>query len=111
MKMNRTILRTILLCGGVLMPAAAQDSGKTSISAAIDVQPPQLLVRPGGANWLSYNGDYTGARYSSLDQISAKNVAHLRAQWVFHAPNSSNLEVTPVAFDGLMFLTSANDAY
>jgi alcohol dehydrogenase (cytochrome c) len=111
MKMSRTFLRTLPLCCGVLIPAAAQDTGKTSISAAIDVQPQQLAVRPVGANWLSYNGDYTGARYSGLDQISAKNVAHLRAQWVFHAPNSSNLEVTPVAVDGLMFVTSANDAY
>src|SRR2546430_17068413 len=29
----------------------------------------------------------------------------------FHAPNSNSLEVTPVVFDGLMFVTSANDAY
>jgi alcohol dehydrogenase (cytochrome c) len=111
MRVNRTILRTLLLCGGVLVPAAAQVSGKTSISATIDVQPQQLLVRPVGENWPSYNGDYSGARYSSLDQINAKNVAQLRAQWVFHAPNSSNLEVTPITVDGLMFVTSANDAY
>src|SRR5437867_1829745 len=35
----------------------------------------------------------------------------LRAQWVFHASNSNSLEVTPVVFDGLMFVTSANDAF
>ena len=62
MRVNRIILRTLPLWGGMLLPAAAQDSGKPSISAAIDVQPQQLLVRPVGANWLSYNGDYTGAR-------------------------------------------------
>jgi alcohol dehydrogenase (cytochrome c) len=111
MRVSRIILRTLPLWGGMLLPAAAQDSGKTSISAAIDVQPQQLLVRPVGTNWLGYNGDYTGARYSSLDQINVKNVAELRAQWVFHAANSNNLEVTPVTVDGLMFLTSANDAF
>ena len=111
MRVNRIILRTLPLWGGMLFPAVAQDSGKTSISAAIDVQPQQLLARPVGANWLSYNGDYTGARYSSLDQINVKNVAQLRAQWVFHAANSNNLEVTPVTVDGLMFVTSANDAF
>ncbi len=35
----------------------------------------------------------------------------LRAQWVFHSSNSSNLELTPLVSDGLMFITSANDAY
>lgn len=99
-----------LFCAGILAPATAQDSGKVSFSAKIDVRPEQLNAQPVGANWLSYHGDYTGRRFSSLDQISLKNVHQLRAQWVFHAP-SNNLEVTPVVVDGLMFVTSANDAY
>jgi alcohol dehydrogenase (cytochrome c) len=89
----------------------AQDSGTSSLSAEVDVRIEQLNLQPVGANWLSYNGDYTGRRFSSLDQITVKNVDQLRAQWVFHAPNSDNLEVTPVVVDGLMFVTSANDAY
>ena len=36
------------------------------------------------ADWPSYNGDYTGRRFSSLAQITPQNVAHLQAQWVFH---------------------------
>ena len=35
----------------------------------------------------------------------------LRAQWVFHSRNSSSLELTPLVVDGLMFVTSANDAF
>jgi alcohol dehydrogenase (cytochrome c) len=101
----------IWLLMGSLAPAAAQDTGKASISIAVDVQPQQLIERPSGKNWLSYNGDYTGRRYSDLDQINTSNVGKLRAQWVFHAPNSDSLEVTPVVVDGLMFVTSANDAY
>ena len=83
----------------------------TSVSTSIDVQPTRLLANPIGENWLSYNGDYTGRRYSILDGVSNSNVAQLRALWVFHAPNSSSLEVTPVVVDGIMFLTAANDAY
>src|SRR5215469_5095147 len=82
-----------------------------TVSATIDVQPSQLEATPVGENWLSYNGDYTGRRYSGLREINTSNVSRLRAQWVFHAPNSSHLEVTPVVVDGVMFLTSANDAY
>jgi alcohol dehydrogenase (cytochrome c) len=81
------------------------------VSAAIDVRPENLLAKPAAANWLSYNGDYTGARFSSLDQINKSNVSQLRVNWVFHSSNSSALEVTPVVYEGMMFVTSANDAY
>lgn len=90
---------------------AAQNGGNPSLSVTIDVAPDRLLAQPVGKNWLSYNGDYTGRRYSSLDQINTDNVGQLRARWVFHAPNSDSLEVTPVAVDGMMFVTSGNDAY
>jgi alcohol dehydrogenase (cytochrome c) len=89
----------------------AQESGQPSFSVNVDVSPAQLLAQPVGKNWLSYNGDYTGRRYSSLDQINTTNVNQLRAHWVIHAPNSDSLEVTPVVVDGMMFVTSANDAY
>ena len=81
-----------------------------SITASIDVSPSDL-TSPIGNNWLSYNGDYTGRRYSVLSQITPENVGSLRAQWVFHSPNSNLLEVTPSVANGLMFVTSANDAF
>jgi alcohol dehydrogenase (cytochrome c) len=89
----------------------AQSAQTASISTRIDVQPSQLLSAPVSANWLSYNGDYTGQRYSALREINVSNVSQLRAQWAFHVPNSNRLEVTPVVVDGIMFVTSANDAY
>src|SRR6266436_8281435 len=103
-----------MLCAGFLpfqMRAQAQDAGKSPVSTSVQVTQEALTARPVGPNWLSYNGDYTGRRFSSLDQITLKNVEQLRAQWVFHAHNSDSLEVTPVVFAGLMFVTSANDAY
>jgi alcohol dehydrogenase (cytochrome c) len=100
-------------CVSILLgaPLAAQAGKDNSISTKIDVQPSQLISAPVSANWLSYNGDYTGRRYSALREINPDNVAQLRTQWVFHAPNSDRLEVTPVVADGVMFVTSANDAY
>src|SRR5271166_2877002 len=92
-------------------PLSAQSTRMSSIATNIDVQPSELLSKPVADNWLSYNGDYTGRRFTSLREINADNVARLRAEWVFHAPNSDRLEVTPVVADGIMFVTSANDAF
>jgi alcohol dehydrogenase (cytochrome c) len=89
----------------------AQSTPMTSVTTDVNVQPSQLLAKPVSANWLSYNGDYTGRRYSALREIDVSNIAELRAQWVFHASNSNHLEATPVVVDGIMFVTSANDAF
>lgn len=99
------------LCIFALAPAGRQERIGVTISSAIDVQPADLLLQPPGANWISYNGDYTGRRYSSLGEISPENVSQLRAQWVFHIREANELEVTPVVVDGIMFVTSANDAF
>jgi alcohol dehydrogenase (cytochrome c) len=93
-----------MLC--VLMAfAAAAESGP----AKIDVRA-EDLIQPAGANWISYNGDYSGRRYSSLSEISAANLPQLQAQWVFHAANTNRLENTPVVVNGMMYVTAANDA-
>jgi alcohol dehydrogenase (cytochrome c) len=94
----------------VAVLAAGQDRN-SPVSALINVSPEDLHASLPAANWPSYNGDYTGRRYSSLAQITPANVKHLRAQWVFHSRNSENLEVTPVVVNGVMFVTSANDAF
>src|SRR5712664_2000093 len=91
--------------------AQTQDPGNSSVSTSIHVTSEALAAQPVGANWLSYNGDYTGRRFSSLEQITPRNVGQLRVQWVFHVSNSNSMEVTPVVFEGLMFATSANDAF
>src|SRR5216110_2121349 len=64
--------------------AQTQDAGNSSVSTSIHVTSEALAAQPVGANWLSYNGDYTGRRFSNLEQITPKNVEQLRAQWVFH---------------------------
>jgi len=71
------------------------------MAVGIDVTPEQLKAQPPGENWLSYNGDFSGRRYSGLSQITPENVSRLRAQWVFHSENSERLEVTPVVVDGV----------
>jgi alcohol dehydrogenase (cytochrome c) len=84
---------------------------QAAISAATTVSADDLLAQPVGADWTSYNGDYSGRRYSSLNEITPSNVAQLRAAWVFHPGNSQRLEVTPVVIRGVMYITSANDVF
>jgi alcohol dehydrogenase (cytochrome c) len=87
------------------------DDPPATISTAIDIHSDDLLAQPLAGNWLSYNGDYSGRRYTSLSEINKNNLAQLRAAWVFHAHNSNRLEVTPVVANGMMFVTAANDAF
>ena len=53
----------------------AQNSQTVSLSTRIDVQSAQLSSSPVSANWLSYNGDYTGRRYSALREIKGQRLA------------------------------------
>ncbi len=84
---------------------------KSPMPIDIQVTASDLLTQPVGANWTSYNGDYTGRRFSSLQEVNVSNVAQLRAAWVFHPGNSQRLEATPVVVRGMMYVTSANDVF
>ncbi len=83
----------------------------SSSSTSTGVSADDLLATPIGANWTSYNGDYTGRRYSALREINTTNVIQLRAAWVFQPGTSQNLEATPIVVRGVMFMTSANDVF
>jgi len=101
----------ILLSAFFLFAMRAQDKSGGPISARIDVRPEHLLAAPTAENWVSYNGDYTGRRFTALSEITPANVAQLRAQWVFHIRDSTGLENTPTVVNGVMFVSSGNDAY
>ena len=62
-------------------------------------------------DWTSYNGSYTGNRYSALEQINTANVKQLAPKWVFPIPGAPRLEATPVVVDGIMYVTASNEAY
>jgi len=62
-------------------------------------------------DWPSYDGDYSGNRYSSLAQVTTANVKHLAPAWIFPVPDAPRLEVTPVVVDGVMYITGPNQAF
>src|SRR4029453_7072011 len=59
-----------------------------------------------------YNGNLSGNRFTALDQINTGNVARLEPKWIFTVPGAPRtLEVTPVVVDGVMYVSSVNEAY
>jgi alcohol dehydrogenase (cytochrome c) len=92
---------------------AVDQSGPRSTAepVGIDVQQSDLNQKEIQENWVSYNGDYTGRRYSSLSEVTPANAGHLKKMWVFHTSNVGIMEVTPVVVAGVMFITRSNDAY
>jgi len=68
------------------------------------------LAAPPEGSWPHYNGVPGGNRYSPLRQINLTNVQRLRMEWMYPMPGSARLEVTPVVFDGVMFITGPNEA-
>ncbi len=62
-------------------------------------------------DWTSYNGGYSGSRYSPLTQITKGNVSSLAPKWMFSLRNTNNLQVTPIVSEGVMYVTAANECY
>jgi len=57
-------------------------------------------------NWLSYDRDNTGRRFSPLQQINIQNIKDLVVDWVFQFPAVPfRSEVTPLARDGVLYIT------
>ena len=56
-------------------------------------------------NWLTYSGNYSSHRFSSLKDITTENVARLKPIWVYQVRKSGLNETTPLVVDGVMYMT------
>ncbi len=65
---------------------------------------------PQPGDWLTYDGNYSANRYSPLKQITNSNVSSLKLKWVFPI-SYFGLEVTPLAADGVMYVTGPNQVF
>src|SRR5713226_8168317 len=57
-------------------------------------------------NWLTYSRDYTGQRYSPLDQIHTGNAGKLRMAWMRQVNELDTFETSPLVVDGTLFITA-----
>jgi alcohol dehydrogenase (cytochrome c) len=97
--------------GDTVAPMQTSNAQQASGVVAVDVQQSDLNQKEVRENWVSYNGDYRGRRYSFSKEVTPENVGQLVAKWRFRVPSGGVLEVTPVVVAGVMFVTRSNDAY
>ena len=85
------------------------------------------ISNPKPGDWLTYNGNLSGNRYSELTQINTTNVHQLTLKWIFSVPLWKNsfpntnyfvenmryfgLETTPIVADGIMYVTGPNATF
>jgi PQQ-dependent dehydrogenase (methanol/ethanol family) len=65
---------------------------------------------PQPGDWRTYNGSDSGNRYSPLKQITTANVSTLKLKWVFPI-QYFGLETTPLAADGVLYVTGPNQVF
>jgi alcohol dehydrogenase (cytochrome c) len=92
-------------------PTSQVSESRPGATGSGEVTQSELNQKVAGANWVSYNGDYSGRRYSALTEVTAENAGGLRVKWRFHAEGAGVMEGTPVVVDGVMFVTRSNDVW
>ena len=70
---------------------------------------PAQLNQPPTTNWPTYNGDYSGRRFSPLTKITTANVKSLSLGWMTRlsiTPMAGfQIKGTPLVVDGVMYVT------
>jgi alcohol dehydrogenase (cytochrome c) len=87
-----------LACGLVATQARGQVTFERLLNAGKEPQ-----------NWLTYSGDYSGRRFSALDQVNVTNAHSLVAKWVYQTGATGKLETTPLVVDGILYASAQDD--
>jgi alcohol dehydrogenase (cytochrome c) len=72
---------------------------------------PKTLGAPPTTSWPTFNGDYSGRRYSTLAQITPTNVKALSLAWLHNASGGGPIKSTPLLIDGVLYYTTPDHAY
>jgi alcohol dehydrogenase (cytochrome c) len=77
-----------------------------------------LAAQNGTSTWPTYNGDYSGRRYSTLAKINQSNINSLSLAWVHRANGSpggtgfgGRISATPVQVNGILYFTMPDHAW
>jgi alcohol dehydrogenase (cytochrome c) len=90
----------------------------TSLLAAQTLDP-QALLKPATDTWASYNGDYSGRRYSPLTEIDQSNIGRLSLAWFYRIAGigpqrgvgNPEIKSTPLMVNGILYLTIPDHAW
>ncbi len=77
---------------------------------------PSAIVHPSPDSWPTYNGDYSGRRFSPLTKINDHNVEHLSLAWMYELsgggdPPGGRISATPLVVNGVMYFTVPDKAW
>ncbi len=80
---------------------------------------PAKLLKPPTDSWPTYNGDYSGRRFSTLTKINAGNVGALSLAWVYRlnlgggpvVGSSATLKATPLQINGVLYFATPDHAW
>jgi alcohol dehydrogenase (cytochrome c) len=95
-KRRAAIFVAMALCAGAT--AQAQVTAERLLHASNEPQ-----------NWLMYNGDYAGRRYSMLEQVNLTNAGGLTPKWAYQTMAGGKFEATPLVVDGVLYATGQDD--
>jgi acido-empty-quinoprotein group A len=93
-----------------LLGAAGSLGAQDGRNVALD---PATIGKPAVTSWPTFNGDYSGQRYSTLTQIDADSVKRLAQAWVFKTGSVGAqrgapvpvVKCTPLLVDGVLYIT------
>ena len=100
----------------VILIAFAFVSAAVLVATAQTGLDPAKLLNPGTDSWPSYNGDYTGRRYSTLTKVNDGNVGALSLGWVYRlnpgtGGNPGSIKGTPLQVNGVIYLTAPDHVW
>ncbi|HEY6986872.1 MAG TPA: acido-empty-quinoprotein group A [Bryobacteraceae bacterium] len=77
---------------------------------------PSLLKKLPTTSWPTYNGDYSGRRFSPLTQINSSNVHQLSLAWAsrFTSSNAATgvvIKAMPLLVNGILYFSSPNNVW
>ena len=101
--------RLVLLVCGIASVLVVAIGAQTGV-------PPAKLLNPGTDSWPSYNGDYTGQRFSTLTKINDGNVNALSLGWMYRmnaagGGNPGSIKGTPLQVNGVIYLTAPDHVW
>ena len=84
--------------------------GLTAPFAAAQSLDPSALLKPATDTWPTYNGDYSGRRFSTLNQINATNIGSLTLAWAFPV-HVAAIKSTPLEVNGILYFTTPDNVW
>lgn len=98
--------------GGTAQRPAQYPQRPTTIAESSDRKPDDSdLVRLRDSDWLTYNRDLAGDRYSPLGQVNTGNAGRLRLECLLQLGELGSFETSPIAYQGRLYLTTVHKVF